>query len=367
MIQEAAHEAADNCSTREDNVTTQNGLSLEHYLAAFACREAEAGLAQIILSIAAVSLALRDLISAGPLIGGLADIRCEGVAGDPQKELDVRANDLILEALAGTPVAVVASEEMDLPAVNDWQAPFAVAIDPIDGSSNIDTNAPVGTIFSILPAGPHVEQDPCAPFLQSGPPLAAGFFVYGPQTALVLTLGRGTQIFTFDRTRGQFILTTQHAWIPARTREYAINASNFRHWNEAVRLYVNDCVDGAAGTRGVDFNTRWIASLVAEAFRIMMRGGIYLYPGDARPGYGQGRLRLVYEANPIAWIVEQAGGAATDGTRRILDLAPGTLHERVPFVFGSIEEVELLARYHTHPDSHGVRSPLFGQRSLFRA
>jgi fructose-1,6-bisphosphatase I len=348
-------------------VTTQNGLPLEHYLAAFAHREAEAGVTQIISAIAAVSLILRDLVAAGPLVGNLAAIRREGMAGDPQKELDVRANELILEALAGAPVAVIASEEMEVPAINDLHAPYAVAIDPIDGSSNIDTNAPVGTIFSILPAGPHVQQDPCAPFLQSGPPLAAGFFVYGPQTALVLTLGRGTQIFTHDRVRGQFILTTKHAWIPPRTREYAINASNYRYWDEAVRLYVNDCIDGTAGTRGVDFNTRWIASLVAEAFRIMIRGGIYLYPGDARPGYGQGRLRLVYEANPIAWIIEQAGGAAMDGSRRILDLAPRTLHERVPLVFGSIEEVELLARYHTQPDSHGARSPLFGQRSLFRA
>ena len=348
-------------------MTTQKGLPLEQYLDAFACREAEAGLAQIILALAAVSLILRDLVATGPLIGDLAKVRREDEAGDPQKELDVRANELILEALAGTPVAVVASEEMDVPAVNDWRAPFAVAIDPIDGSSNIDTNAPVGTIFSILPAGPHVEQDPCAPFLQSGPPLAAGFFIYGPQTALVLTLGRGTQIFTFDLARCQFIMTTQHVWIPTRTREYAINASNYRHWDEAVRLYIDDCLDGTTGTRGVDFNTRWIASLVAEAFRILMRGGIYLYPGDARPGYAQGRLRLVYEATPIAWIVEQAGGAATDGVRRILDLAPRILHERVPLVFGSIEEVELLTRYHTHPDSHGVRSPLFGQRSLFRA
>jgi fructose-1,6-bisphosphatase I len=346
---------------------TENGISLERYLAVFALRDEDAGVAQIVSAIAAVSLILRDLVAAGPLAGDLAAIRDEGSAGDPQKELDVRANELILEALAGAPVATIASEEMDEPVLNDWRAPFAVAIDPIDGSSNIDTNAPVGTIFSVLPAGPHIERDPCAPFLQSGPPLAAGFFVYGPQTALVITMGRGTQIFTHDRACGQFIMTTRHAWIPPRTLEYAINASNYRHWDETVRLYVNDCIDGTGGPRGMDFNTRWIASLVAEAFRIMVRGGIYLYPGDARPGYGRGRLRLVYEANPIAWIIEQAGGAATDGRQRILDLAPSTLHERVPLVFGSIEEVALLARYHTHPDSHGMRSPLFGQRSLFRA
>ncbi|MDB5396812.1 MAG: inositol phosphatase/fructose6-bisphosphatase [Rhodospirillales bacterium] len=346
---------------------TQNSTTLERYLATFAHQEKDTGVAQIVSAIAAVSLTLRDLVAAGPLVGNLAAVRHEGSAGDPQKELDVRANELILEALASSPVAAVASEEMDEPAINDWHAPFAVAIDPIDGSSNIDTNAPIGTIFSVLPTVPHIEKDPCAPFLQSGPPLAAGFFVYGPQTVLVLTLGRGTQIFTHDRSSGQFIMTTRHAWIPPRTREYAINGSNYRHWDDAVRLYVNDCVDGTAGPRGMDFNTRWIASLVAEAFRIMIRGGIYLYPGDARPGYGRGRLRMVYEANPIAWIIEQAGGAATDGKRRILDLSPATLHERVPLVFGSIEEVELLARYHTHPDSHGVRSPLFGQRSLFRA
>jgi len=169
----------------------ENGISLERYLAAFALRDEGAGVAQIVSAIAAVSLILRDLVAAGPLAGDLAAVRDEGSAGDPQKELDIRANELILEALAGAPVAVIASEEMDEPAINDWRAPFAVAIDPIDGSSNIDTNAPVGTIFSVLPTGPHTERDPCAPFMQSGPPLAAGFFIYGPQTALVLTLAGG--------------------------------------------------------------------------------------------------------------------------------------------------------------------------------
>jgi fructose-1,6-bisphosphatase I len=346
---------------------TEDGLPLERYLAGYARNDENAGVARTISAIAAVSLILGDLVAAGPLAGNLAAVRREGTAGDPQKELDSRANELILEALAGTPVAAIASEEMDEPVINEPRSPLAVAIDPIDGSSNIDTNAPVGTIFSIVSSVPHIEQDPLAPFLQSGPPLAAGFFIYGPQTALVLTLGKGTQIFTYDRGRGQFVMTARHVWIPPQTREYAINGSNSRHWDEPTRLYISDCLDGVGGPRGVDFNTRWIASLVAEVFRILMRGGIYLYPGDARPGYGRGRLRLVYEANPIAWIIEQAGGAATDGSRRILDLAPRTLHERVPFVFGSREEVELLARYHAHPDTTGTRSPLFGQRSLFRA
>ncbi len=345
----------------------EEGLVLDDYLATFGGRDEDMGVAQIVSAVAAAGLVLSDLVAAGPLGGNLAAIRRESGAGDFQKELDVRANELILEALAAAPVAAVASEEMDEPAINQPGAPFAVAIDPIDGSSNIDTNAPVGTIFSVVPAGPHIELDPLGPFLQSGPPLAAGFMVYGPQTALVLTLGKGTHIFTYDRRRHEFVMTARHIRIPRQTREYAINGSNSRHWDEAIRLYVDDCLDGSGGPRGADFNTRWIASLVAEAFRILMRGGIYLYPGDARPGYARGRLRLVYEANPIAWIIEQAGGAATDGSCRILDLAPSSLHERVPFVFGSIEEVELVARYHANPDCRGARSPLFGQRSLFRA
>jgi fructose-1,6-bisphosphatase I len=218
----------------------------------------------------------------------------------------------------------------------------------------------------VLPAGPSLDKDPTAPFLQSGPPLAAGFIVYGPQTALVITVGKGAQIFTMDPDSGVFIQTVAHVRIPAQTREYAINGSNFRHWDEATRLYIKDCHSGSKGPRGVDFNTRWVASLVAEAYRIMIRGGIYLYPGDARAGYAKGRLRLVYEANPLAWLIEQAGGAATDGRRRILDIAATSLHERVPFIFGSIDEVERVARYYANP-AEGAQSPLFGQRSLFRA
>lgn len=342
-----------------------DGLVLQEYLDDAVRSGAAGGAASITAAIAAVSHVIRRLVASGALAGNLAAVLQESGPGDAQKELDVRANQLILKALAEQPVAAIASEEMDGLVIMDRSAPFVVAIDPIDGSSNIDTNAPVGTIFSILSAGPAFDKDPTAPFLRSGPPLVAGFIVYGPQTALVLTMGKGTQIFTLDPDSGRFVLTVGNVRIPPQTREYAINGSNFRHWDEATRLYIKDCHSGAKGPRGVDFNTRWIASLVAEAYRILIRGGIYLYPADARVGYAKGRLRMVYEASPIAWLIEQAGGAATDGRRRILDIAPGSLHERAPLIFGSIDEVERVSRYYANP-ADGAQSPLFGQRSLFR-
>jgi fructose-1,6-bisphosphatase I len=207
-----------------------------------------------------------------------------------------------------------------------------------------------------------------AAFLRPGTAqLAAGFVVYGPQTALVLTLRAGTHVFTLDRRTNTFVLTRADVRIPAGRREYAINASNYRHWDEPVRAYVDDCIAGADGPRGTDFNMRWIASLVAEAFRILARGGIFLYPSDARPGYERGWLRLVYEANPLALVVEEAGGAATDGENRILEISPTALHQRVPLVFGCRHKVERVAEYYAgRLPSPGERSPLFGRRGLFR-
>ncbi|MDN5929141.1 MAG: fructose-1,6-bisphosphatase, partial [Hyphomicrobiales bacterium] len=218
-----------------------------------------------------------------------------------------------------------------------------------------------------LPATGAPDADPDASFLQAGVnQLGAGFFIYGPQLALVLSLGSGTHVFVLSTRLGTFIQAYESRVIPSRTQEFAINAANYRHWDEAVRLYIDDCMEGTGGPRGKDFNMRWIASLVADCYRILMRGGVFLYPSDQRKGYRKGRLRLVYEANPIAYLVEQAAGVATDGVNRILEITPESLHQRVPVVFGSAREVERIARYHTQPSGIGERSPLFGNRGLFR-
>ncbi len=288
--------------------------------------------------------------------------------GDLQTALDLYADETFLEAMQRAPVAAYASEELRQPILLDREAPIAVAIDPLDGSSNIETNVSIGTIFSILPATGAPDDDPAASFLQAGSAqLAAGFFIYGPKLALVISLGSGTHIFAFAPRLGTFVQAHESLAIPQRTQEFAVNAANYRHWDEAVRLYVDDCLKGADGPREKDFNMRWIASLVAECHRILARGGVFLYPGDQRRGYQNGRLRLVYEASPIAFLAEQAGGAATDTVTRILDIQPEGLHQRVPFVFGSTREVERIARYHTAPSAIGERAPLFGNRGLFRA
>jgi fructose-1,6-bisphosphatase I len=249
----------------------------------------------------------------------------------------------------------------------DPKAQLAVALDPLDGSANIDTNVPIGTIFSVLPAPGSVNGAAQSVFLQPGSrQLAAGYVIYGPQCALVLTVGKGTHVFTLDRTSGAFRMTRAVVQVPECASEYAINASNYRHWTGAIRGYIDDCVAGKDGERGEDFNMRWLASLVGECHRILNRGGVFLYPQDTRQGYERGRLRLVYEANPIAWLVERAGGLATNGRQRILDLVPRRLHERTPLIFGSREEVEMIARYTAHSYAAGERSPLFSQRGLFR-
>ena len=218
--------------------------------------------------------------------------------------------------------------------------------DPLDGSSNIDVNVSIGTIFSVLlkPEGAGVsEQD----FLQSGcKQVAAGYCVYGPQTTLVLTVGDGVAMFTLDREQGSFMLTEENLRIPADTKEFSINMSNMRHWDEPVKRYINECLQGKEGPRGKDFNMRWVASMVADVHRILTRGGIFLYPWDKRDPEKAGKLRLMYEANPMAWLVEQAGGAATNGKQRILDIQPDKLHQRVSVMLGSKNEVDRVTSYH---------------------
>ena len=242
---------------------------------------------------------------------------------------------------------------------------LAVAVDPIDGSSNIDANLSIGTIFTVLPVVK--GGGAAATFMQPGTKqLAAGFTVYGPYTTLVLTVGDGTHVFTLDEKRRIYVQTAGHVKIPVATREYAINASNYRHWDDPIRTYIDDCLRGREGPRGKDFNMRWTASPVADLYRIISRGGIFLYPGDLRDGYGLGRLRLIYEANPFAMIMEQAAGMASTGYQRILDIVPSGLHQRVPIVAGSNSEVDYVVRLHKEPHSLGERSPLFAKRGLFR-
>jgi fructose-1,6-bisphosphatase I len=340
--------------------------SLAGYFAGWAgSRPARKAVAATVCELATVSIEIAGLLSRGSFAGTLG--RATGKRGevDEQKEIDVLANDLIVEAMRKAPVAAVASEEMDAPLLLDEKAPLLIAVDPLDGSSNIDANASMGTIFTVLPALEH-NGEPSA-FIQPGVnQLAGGFFVYGPQTVLVVSVGAGTQIFTLDPASGTYLLTHPKVEIPQRTSEYAINASNARHWDEPVRTYVDDCNRGKEGPRGRDFNTRWTGAPVADFYRILSRGGIYLYPGDKRREFRNGRLRLIYEANPIAWVVEQAGGAATTGRERVLELRPEELHQRVPLIAGSRWEVEYVERLQDGLQSKGERSPLFNRRGLLR-
>jgi fructose-1,6-bisphosphatase I len=255
---------------------------------------------------------------------------------------------------------------MDAPLPLNPDTPINVALDPLDGSSNIETNASIGTIFSLFPAPTGSSASEPTAFLRAGrEQLAAGYVIYGPQTVLALTLGAGTDLFTLDPARGQFVRTRANVCVPPQAREFAINASNYRHWDIPIQTWFNDCLAGADGPRAENFNMRWIASMVAEAHRILVRGGVYLYPGDARQGYRNGRLRLIYEANPIAFLMEQADGKGSTGRERILDRVPRLLHERVPLIFGAREEVECIERYHLGSAPKAETSPLFGQRGLF--
>ena len=335
---------------------TSRGLDL--YLRGAASPEVAAVLAA--LSGAAAGLSGR--IRRGRLDGPLGATAGTNADGDSQRSLDVIADAAFADALKGTPVRWLASEERDGVVALDPHGTLAVAIDPLDGSSNIDVNISVGTIFSVRTA----QDEGLASFLRPGrEQLAAGYFIYGPQTELVLTVGTGTAMFLLDPETGLFQAGHGDARIPTVTREFSVNDSNMRHWHGPVRSYVDECLAGAAGGRGKDFNMRWVGSLVAEAHRILTRGGIFLYPGDRREGYERGRLRMAYECAAIAMLVEQAGGIATDGRLNILDQAPGTLHARTPFVFGAAEEVARVAAYHDLPGREA--SPLFGHRGLFSA
>jgi fructose-1,6-bisphosphatase I len=312
-----------------------------------------ADLRLLLETIARACKAISTRVNKGALADGLGSAGKENIQGEVQKKLDVLSNEILLEANEwGGNLAALASEEMDDPRPTPTHYPrgeYLLLFDPLDGSSNIDVNISVGTIFSVLRCPHGADGKPCEPdekaFLQPGSKqVAAGFAVYGPTTVLVLTVGDGTHGFTLDRETYTFVLTHPDIRIPADTQEFAINVSNMRRWEAPVKRYIDECLAGATGPRGKDFNMRWVASMVADVFRVLSRGGIFMYPRDSKNK--EGRLRLMYEANPMAFIAEQAGGAATDGQRRILDLQPKGLHQRVAVVLGSKNEVDKVASYH---------------------
>lgn len=318
-------------------------------------------LADVMSRIALVAADLSRRIQRGGIDENLADMQGTNSDGDTQKALDVIADDAFMTALAGSAVRFYASEEQEQAVLMTPKGRLALAIDPLDGSSNIDTNVSVGTIFGIYPAGTTAETS----FLQPGRNLlAAGYAIYGPQCCLMISYGAGVLKYVLDPDSRQFLFLGDVAPIPAESGEFAINASNYRHWPAPIRAYVDDRIAGIEGPAGRNFNMRWIASLVAETHRILARGGIFLYPRDNRTGYEQGRLRLTYECAPVAFLIEQAGGRATDGQDPILDRLPESLHARCPFVFGSANKVARVATYHDLPEQE--TSALFNKRGLFR-
>jgi fructose-1,6-bisphosphatase I len=299
-------------------------------------------------------------VSKGALGGVLGSLDQENVQGEVQKKLDVLSNEVLLEANEwGGHLAAMASEEMETIHLIPNRYPkgeYLLLFDPLDGSSNIDVNVSIGTIFSVLKAPPHAsgrdieEKD----FLQPGhTQVAAGYALYGPQTMLVLTVGDGVVGFTLDREMGSWVLTHEDLQIPPDTQEFAINMSNVRHWDEPMKRYVDECLAGKTGVRDKDFNMRWVASMVTDIHRLMMRGGIFMYPWDAREPNKPGKLRLMYEANPMSFLVEQAGGMATNARERILDIEPASLHERVSVVLGSKNEVARVTQYHQEAKQGG--------------
>ncbi|MHC0052627.1 class 1 fructose-bisphosphatase [Actibacterium sp. D379-3] len=315
----------------------------------------------LILALCDVGAELSHLIQRGPLGGKLGAEVGTNTGGDGQKALDILADAAFAERLKTAGVRWYASEEQDEVVALDPAGAYALAIDPLDGSSNIDVNVSIGTIFSIFEARADANDSVLRPATEQ---LAGGYIIYGPQTMLVVTFGNGTQEYLLDPDSRDWLLINPAVRVPETSREFAINASNYRHWPQPVRAYIDDCIAGEEGPRAQNFNMRWVASLVAETHRILTRGGVFLYPGDQREGYEMGRLRMVYECAPIAFVMEQAGGGATDGHDRIMaKTAPG-LHARTPFVFGSPEKVSRVAAYFDLPEQEV--SALFGNRGLFR-
>lgn len=303
-------------------------------------------LAQVISTIAATCQTIDQALQKGALAGVLGSAQHENVQGEEQKKLDVISNDYLIDALKIHPqVGGLASEELDEFTPAQENGKYLVLFDPLDGSSNIDINMCVGTIFSILPAKNAVTK--AEDFMQAGnQQVAAGYVLYGPSTMLALTVGAGTVFFTFDPETQQFLLTSENIQVAADTKEYAINSSNQRHWENPVKRYIEELLAGKTGPREKDFNMRWVACMVGDIHRILCRSGIFMYPYDLKDPKKAGRLRLMYEANPMSMLIEQAGGASTTGRVRILDIEPTDLHQRVPVIIGSKNEVDLVTGYH---------------------
>ena len=334
------------------------GLGVE--LQAFLRATASEKLADLICAVADTSRVVAAHIRRGSIAGALGASVGVNSDGDTQKALDIFADHAFEQGLRESSVRALASEERDAITPISADGDYLVALDPLDGSSNIDVNITIGTIFSVLPA--------TGDFLQPGhAQKAAGLVLYGPHTSFVFTTGAGTHVATLDPATSRFHLTNINVSAPEGRNEFAINMSNSRHWPEPIKAYVDDLLMGAEGPRVKDFNMRWIASMAADVYRVLLRGGVYLYPDDARPGYGKGRLHLLYEANPVAFLIEQAGGLAIDGVNRILDLEVTDLHARTPLIFGATDKVETVREYFLDGHRSAARVPLFGRRGLWRA
>lgn len=317
-------------------------------LAQYLQNHANAAVASTITTLATASISISHLLAKGALAGIHGDAGGENVQGEAQKKLDVISNDLLLGALTRNPnCAGVASEELDDISPANQDGTVLITFDPLDGSSNIDINMTVGTIFSILPYHRVGEIASEADFLQSGEnQLAAGYFIYGTSTMLALTLGNGVAMFSFDPNTQTYLLINDNVRISPTTAEYAINASNHRYWLAPIKQYIDELVAGDTGIRNKDYNTRWVAAMIADVHRILIRGGVFMYPFDTKIAGKAGKLRLMYEANPMSFVIEQAGGASTDGVQRIMQIQPTHIHQRIPVVLGATQEVEYVRQLH---------------------
>ena len=330
-------------------MSTNSHIKLAEFLKSSNVKPIDEELQLLLLDVASSCIKISEAVSQGAIANILGSAGTGNIQGETQQKLDVYANDVLLNTNSDTGrLAGMASEEMeDVFPVTNSQGKYLLLFDPLDGSSNIDVNVSIGTIFSILEKesldSPLNESD----FLQSGAKqVSAGYALYGPQTILVFTTGSGVNMFTLDPSSHEFVLTKENVQIPKDTKEFAINMSNMRHWAPAVRKYINECLEGSTGVRGKDFNMRWIASMVADVHRILVRGGVFMYPWDQREPNKPGKLRLMYEANPMSLLIEQAGGKSINGQQRILDIQPSQLHERVSVILGSENEVNLIMKYH---------------------
>ena len=332
-------------------MTPQHLIPLSDFLNTPDLAQLDQDLKLLLLDVVSSCIQISDAVQHGAIANILGSADTGNIQGETQQKLDIYANDVLLQTNEKTGrLAAMASEEMDtISTTPHGKGRYLLLFDPLDGSSNIDVNVSIGTIFSILKKIDSTSAVSEADFLQAGhQQIAAGYVLYGPQTILVLTTGSGVNMFTLDRSKNQFVLTSANVQIPKDTKEFGINMSNMRHWAPPVQRYVSECLAGKTGVREKDFNMRWVAAMVADVHRILVRGGIFMYPWDQREPNKPGKLRLMYEANPMSFLIEQAGGASVNGQTRILDIQPSMLHERVSVILGSENEVKRVLQYHHH-------------------